>query len=49
MHSLGQLGLKQERIPELVAKAAKASSMKANPIVLEEAELTLVVEASLPV
>jgi alcohol dehydrogenase class IV len=49
MHPLGQLGLEQERIPELVAKAAKASSMKANPIVLEEAELTLVVEASLPV
>lgn len=49
MHPLGQLGLKQERIPELVAKAAKASSMKANPIVLEEAELTSVVEASLPV
>lgn len=49
IHPLGQLGLEQERIPELVAKAAKASSMKANPIVLEEAELTLVVEASLPV
>jgi alcohol dehydrogenase class IV len=49
MRPLRQFGLEQERIPELVAKAAKASSMKANSIVLEEAELALVVEASLPV
>jgi alcohol dehydrogenase class IV len=27
-------------IPELVAKAARASSMKSNPIVLTEAEMT---------
>lgn len=44
---LGGLGLRAEQIPELVEKAMKASSMKANPIVLTAEELTGVVERSL--
>ena len=37
---LGVYGLRTEHIPDLVAKAAHASSMKANPIQLTPAELT---------
>jgi alcohol dehydrogenase class IV len=44
---LGQLGLAKEQVPELVQKATKASSMKANPIVLTTEELTEVVERSM--
>ena len=44
---LGALGVRESQIPDLVEKAAKASSMKANPIVLTAAELTEVLERSL--
>jgi alcohol dehydrogenase class IV len=37
---LGKYGVTIGDVPELVAKAAKASSMKANPIPLTEAEMT---------
>lgn len=45
--SLSKLGVRREDVPALVEKAARASSMKANPIVLTPAELTEVLEASL--
>ena len=45
--SLGSFGLKGEQIPELVEKAARASSMKANLIPLTAAELTEVAERAL--
>jgi alcohol dehydrogenase class IV len=44
---LARYGLTAERLPELVAKARAASSMKANPIVLSGAELTEIATASL--
>jgi alcohol dehydrogenase class IV len=37
---LRDYGIREEHFPDLVAKAAKASSMKANPIELTPAELT---------
>ena len=37
---LRKYGVEERHIPELVAKAAKASSMKANPIELTTGELT---------
>ena len=40
-------GLTENDIPELVEKAAKASSMKANPIVLSRDELTQALQAAL--
>lgn len=40
-------GLQHEQIPELIEKAAHASSMKANPIVLTRDELTEVAERAL--
>jgi alcohol dehydrogenase class IV len=43
---LGRHGLTPARIPELVAKARAASSMKGNPIALTDEELTEIVEAS---
>lgn len=42
--SLGAYGLSTEMFPELVASAAKASSMQGNPIELTEAELYEIVE-----
>jgi alcohol dehydrogenase class IV len=45
--SIGRLrthGLKQQQIPALIDKAAKANSMKGNPIPLTEQELTEIVE-----
>jgi alcohol dehydrogenase class IV len=36
---LGAYGIREEHVADLVAKAAKASSMKANPIVLTPDEL----------
>jgi alcohol dehydrogenase class IV len=36
---LGVYGLREEHVRDLVAKAANASSMKANPILLTSAEL----------
>ncbi|MGA2544066.1 MAG: iron-containing alcohol dehydrogenase [Verrucomicrobiota bacterium] len=44
---LGVYGIKEENIAELAAKAAQASSMKANPIVLTPAELSLLLEQAL--
>ena len=40
-------GIRDCDVPGLVAKAARASSMKANPIALTESELTAVLEQSL--
>jgi alcohol dehydrogenase class IV len=40
-------GISEVDIPELVEKAAKASSMKANPIVLTHDELTEALQAAL--
>jgi alcohol dehydrogenase class IV len=40
-------GLVQSQIPELVAKAAQASSMKANPLPLTNSELTAVIDQAL--
>jgi alcohol dehydrogenase class IV len=39
-------GIEARHIPDLVEKAAKASSMKANPVVLTASELTAVLEAA---
>jgi len=44
---LGDLGVRREHFPDLVTKAANASSMKANPIVLTPEELTEVLEQAL--
>lgn len=43
---LRSFGLEHEQIPTLVEKAARASSMKANPIQLTSRELTEIVEAA---
>jgi alcohol dehydrogenase class IV len=40
-------GIRDSDVPELVAKAGRASSMKANPVVLTASELTAVLEQSL--
>lgn len=40
-------GMQQEQIPDLIEKATRASSMKANPIVLTRDELTEVAERAL--
>jgi len=45
--SLAAHGICQRDIPGLVGKAARASSMKANPLVLTSAELTTVIGESL--
>ena len=52
VHDLGIPGLRShgvgaETIEELVPKAARASSMKANPIELTHEELASIVEAAL--
>ncbi len=44
---LGAYGIDARHIPELVAKAGRASSMKANPIALTPSELAAVIERSL--
>lgn len=44
---LGAYGIDTSHIPDLVAKGAVASSMKANPIALTAAELTEILNASL--
>ncbi|HET8550453.1 MAG TPA: iron-containing alcohol dehydrogenase [Bryobacteraceae bacterium] len=44
---LRRWGVTADHVPELVEKAAKASSMKGNPIVLTRAELTEIVERAL--
>ena len=45
--SLRTYSLDRSQIPELVAKAAQASSMKANPLPLTDAELTRIIEQAL--
>jgi len=45
--TLRALGLSQSEIPSVVEKAAAASSMKANPLALNTAELTEILERSL--
>jgi len=45
--NLRHYGLYQEQIPELVAKAARASSMKANPLPLTTEELSEIAERAL--
>jgi alcohol dehydrogenase class IV len=44
---LRSYGVKERDLPELVAKAAKASSMKGNPIELTEAEMRELIERAL--
>ena len=44
---LRQYGIRETDIPDLCANAAKASSMKANPIVLAEAELREILERAI--
>jgi alcohol dehydrogenase class IV len=44
---LGRYGIKPEHTAELVAKAAQASSMKANPVVLTPGELGAILEEAL--
>jgi alcohol dehydrogenase class IV len=44
---LGAHGLGIEDVPELVAKASRASSMKGNPVQLTDPELTAIIEAAL--
>jgi len=44
---LASYGVRREHLPELVDKAAKASSMKPNPIVLSPEELTAILEQAL--
>jgi alcohol dehydrogenase class IV len=43
---LSSLGISKESIPEIASKAAKASSMKANPIELTHPELEAILEAA---
>jgi alcohol dehydrogenase class IV len=43
---LERYGVQREHFPELIGKAAAASSMKANPIALTPHELTLILESS---
>jgi len=45
--SLGKFGIRDEHIKELVEKAQRASSMKANPILLEADELAEILRAAL--
>lgn len=45
--SLRTYGVSDAEVPDLVAKAAKASSMRANPIVLTERELTAILQAAI--
>jgi alcohol dehydrogenase class IV len=40
-------GIREEHIPDLVEKAARASSMKANPVALTPRELTAVIQEAL--
>jgi len=44
---LGRYGMQKEHIAEVVAKAAEASSMKANPILLAPSELSALLEEAL--
>jgi alcohol dehydrogenase class IV len=44
---LGSYGVGEQHVPELVAKAAQASSMKGNPIALTEAEMAELISRAL--
>ena len=44
---LAKHGLRRENVPELVTKAARASSMRGNPVLLTDAELTAIIETAL--
>jgi alcohol dehydrogenase class IV len=44
---LGAYGLTKNDVPDVVRKAAVASSMKANPIVLKPEELAAILERAL--
>ena len=44
---LGSYGITREHVADLVDKAGKSSSMKANPIVLTSSELATVLESAL--
>jgi len=44
--TLSSFGIPKESIPEIASKAAKASSMKANPIELTQPELEAILEAA---
>jgi alcohol dehydrogenase class IV len=44
---LGTYGIKQTDLPALIDKASKASSMKANPVTLTEAELGEILQAAI--
>jgi alcohol dehydrogenase class IV len=44
---LGAHGLGIKDVPELVAKASRASSMKGNPVLLTDSELTAIIEAAM--
>jgi len=44
---LASFGIQREHFPDLVAKASKTSSMKANPIALTSEELTEILESAL--
>jgi alcohol dehydrogenase class IV len=44
---LGSFGIRREYFPDLVARAANASSMKANPIALTPEEMTEILEQAL--
>ncbi len=44
---IARWGIRDCHVPELVAKAGRASSMKANPIALTTSELTAVLDQSL--
>jgi alcohol dehydrogenase class IV len=45
--NLGSYGLRVEDVPELVARASRASSMKGNPVLLSDPELAAIIEAAL--
>jgi alcohol dehydrogenase class IV len=45
--ALNTYGIQSTDVPELVEKAARASSMKANPIVLTSEELARTLQAAL--
>jgi len=47
IRSLSDYGLKRESFPELVVKSKKASSMKGNPVVLDDKILTTILEKSI--
>jgi len=43
---LSEMGLSRERLPELVEKSKQSSSMKGNPVALDEAEILEIIEKS---